>query len=181
MKRSLLYIFLLVAICCLMNSCRHRHYRDQVTDGDEIVDSRSDRGDYKEERRIRRGTKVKMEADGGVYLVPITVNGLDLKFIFDTGASSICISSAEATVMVRQGQITRDDILGQQQFQDATGRVSVGTVINLKTVEIGGIELHDVEATVVDNIQAPLLLGQTALAKFGKISIDYDNLTIEFN
>ena len=106
---------------------------------------------------------------------------LDLKFIFDTGASSICISSAEATVMVRQGQITRDDILGQQQFQDATGRVSVGTVINLKTVEIGGIVLHDVEATVVDNIQAPLLLGQTALAKFGKISIDYDNLTIEFN
>lgn len=181
MKRSLLYIFLLVAICCLMNSCRHRHYRDQVTDGDEIVDSHSDRGDYKEERRIRRGTKVKMEADGGVYLVPITVNGLDLKFIFDTGASSICISSAEATVMVRQGQITRDDILGQQQFQDATGRVSVGTVINLKTVEIGGIVLHDVEATVVDNIQAPLLLGQTALAKFGKISIDYDNLTIEFN
>ena len=181
MKRSLLYIFLLVAICCLMNNCRHRHYRDQVTDGDEIVDSRSDRGDYKEERRIRRGTKVKMEADGGVYFVPITVNGLDLKFIFDTGASSICISSAEATVMVRQGQITRDDILGQQQFQDATGRVSVGTVINLKTVEIGGIVLHDVEATVVDNIQAPLLLGQTALAKFGKISIDYDNLTIEFN
>ena len=65
--------------------------------------------------------------------------------------------------------------MGQQQFQDATGRVSVGTVINLKTVEIGGIVLHDVEATVVDNIQAPLLLGQTALAKFGKISIDYDN------
>ena len=181
MKRSLLYIFLLVAISCSMNSCRHRHYRNQVTDEDEVAESRSDRDDYKEERRIRRGTKVKMEADGGVYLVPITVNGLDLKFIFDTGASSICISSAEATVMVRQGQITRDDILGQQQFQDATGRVSVGTVINLKTVEIGGIVLHDVEATVVDNIQAPLLLGQTALAKFGKISIDYDNLTIEFN
>lgn len=181
MKRSFLYILVLFSVCCLLDGCRHRHYRDQVTDGENVVESRSDRDSYKEERRIRRGTKVKMEADGGVYLVPITVNGLDLKFIFDTGASSICISSAEATVMVRQGQITRDDILGQQQFQDATGRVSVGTVINLKTVEIGGIVLHDVEATVVDNIQAPLLLGQTALAKFGKISIDYDDLTIEFN
>ena len=181
MKRSFICIYILFSICCLMDSCRHRHYRDQVTDGDEVVDSRSNREDYREERRIRRGTTVKMEAEGGVYLVPITVNGLDLKFIFDTGASSICISSAEATVMIRQGQITRDDILGQQQFQDATGRVSVGTVINLKTVEIGGIVLYDVEATVVDNIQAPLLFGQTALAKFGKISIDYDNLTIEFN
>lgn len=181
MKRLSSFVFVLLLVCSLFGSCRHRHYRDQVTDSENTVDSRNNRDEYKEAQRIRRGTKVKMEAAGGVYLVPITVNGLDLKFIFDTGASSICISSAEATVMVRQGKITRDDILGQQQFQDATGGISVGTIVNLKTVEIGGIVLHDVEATVVDNIQAPLLLGQTALAKFGKISIDYDDLTIEFN
>ena len=122
-----------------------------------------------------------MEKAGGVYYVPITVNGLDLKFIFDTGASSICISAVEAAVMVRQGQITEDDILGQQQFQDATGGISVGTIIRLRSVVIGGIELHNVEANVVDNIQAPLLLGQTALGKFGKVTIDYNNNTIEFN
>lgn len=181
MKRSFICLYILFSICCLMGSCRHRHYRDQVTDGDEIVDSRSDREDYKEERRIRCGTKVKMESEGGVYLVPITVNGLDLKFIFDTGAYSICISSAEAAVMVRQGKISQDDVLGQQRFQDATGGISVGTVVNLRTVEIGGIVLQNVEATVVDNIAAPLLLGQTALAKFGKVTIDYNNNTIEFN
>lgn len=169
----------MVTLVFLYSGCRHRHYR--VQEEGISVDDRDRSDDYKEERRIRRGTKVKMEASSGVYMVPINVNGLDLKFIFDTGASSICISSAEATVMVRQGKITKDDILGQQQFQDATGEVSVGTIVNLKTVEIGGIVLHDIEATVVDNIQAPLLLGQTALAKFGKISIDYNNLTIEFN
>lgn len=179
-RRVLLYLLVLLSVCFFFVGCRHRHYSEPITDDDMTV-SQTDGDDYREERSIRRGAKVKMEECSGVYLVPINVNGLDLKFIFDTGASSICISSAEATVMVRQGQITEDDILGQQQFQDATGRVSVGTVVNLKTVEIGGIVLHDVEATVVDNIQAPLLLGQTALAKFGKISIDYDNLTIEFN
>lgn len=173
-------MLVLLSACFLFGGCRHRHYSESITDDDMTV-SQTDGDDYREARSIRRGAKVKMEENSGVYLVPINVNGLDLKFIFDTGASSICISSAEATVMVRQGQITQDDILGQQQFQDATGRVSVGTVVNLRTVEIGGITLHDVEATVVDNIQAPLLLGQTALAKFGKISIDYDNLTIEFN
>lgn len=82
--------------------------------------------------------------------------------------------------MYRQGLITEDDIMGQQQFQDATGGVSVGTVIRLRTVEIGGITLNNVEATVVDNIQAPLLLGQTALSKFGKVTIDYDNNIIEY-
>ena len=133
------------------------------------------------ERKVKGHTKVRMEKAGGVYLVPIKVNGLDLKFIFDTGASSICLSSAEALVMYRQGQITQDDFVGQQQFQDATGGISVGTVIRLHTVEIGGIVLRNVEANVVDNIQAPLLLGQTALSKFGKVTIDYNNNTIEFN
>jgi len=122
-----------------------------------------------------------MRKEGGVYLVPITVNGLNLDFIFDTGASSICLSSAEALVMLRQGQITKDDIVGQQQFQDATGGISVGTIIRLHTVQIGDITLENVEANVVDNIQAPLLLGQTALAKFGKVTIDYNHNTIEFN
>ena len=65
MKRSFICIYILFSICCLMDSCRHRHYRDQVTDGDEVVDSRSNREDYREERRIRRGTTVKMEAEGG--------------------------------------------------------------------------------------------------------------------
>ena len=133
------------------------------------------------ERKVTGHTKVRMEKAGGVYLVPIKVNGLDLKFIFDTGASSICLSSAEALVMYRQGQITRDDFVGQQQFQDATGGISVGTIIRLHTVEIGGIVLRNVEANVVDNIQAPLLLGQTALSKFGKVTIDYNNNIIEFN
>ena len=62
--------------------------------------------------------------------------------------------------MLRQGQITKDDIVRQQEFQDATGDISVGTIIRLHTVEIGGIVLKNIEANIVDNIQAPLLLGQ---------------------
>lgn len=133
------------------------------------------------ERKVKGHTKVAMRKEGGVYLVPITVNGLNLDFVFDTGASSISLSSAEAMVMLRQGQITKDDIVGEQQFQDATGGISVGTVVRLRSVRIGDISLSDVEASVVDNINAPLLLGQTALAKFGKVTIDYENNTIEFN
>lgn len=133
------------------------------------------------EEKVKEQAKVYMRKENGVFLVPIKVNGLDLDFIFDTGASSICLSSVEAMVMLRQGKITKEDIVGQQQFMDATGGISVGTIIRLHTVEIGGIKLTDIEATVVDNIQAPLLLGQTALAKFGKVTIDYNSNTIEFN
>ena len=186
MNRNIIPYFLLILfIGSSLSSCRHRHHSyddDAEIEGTSRIDERrTNREEYREERNIRRGTKVHMESEGGVYLVPINVNGLDLKFIFDTGASSICISSAEAAVMVRQGKITEEDVLGQQQFQDATGGVSVGTIVLLRTVQIGDITLENVEASIVDNIQAPLLLGQTALAKFGKVTIDYNHNTIEFN
>lgn len=182
MKKIWLYLVVSSITLSICSGCKRKHYRDGFEETTSYNDERnSRRQDYNEEKSIRKGTKVRMEQESGVYMVPITVNGLNLKFIFDTGASSICISAAEASVMVRQGKITDDDILGQQQFQDATGGISVGTVVRLKTVEIGGIVLHNVEATVVDNIQAPLLLGQTALSKFGKVTIDYNNNVIEFN
>lgn len=176
-------IFVIIILASLIVTSCHRNRPNEYSDSNEsgYVEDRNDDSEYREERSIRKGTKVTMEKSGGVYLVPITVNGLDLKFIFDTGASSISLSSAEAAVMYRQGKITEDDILGQQQFLDATGGISVGTIVKLKTVEVGGIMLHNVEASIVDNIQAPLLLGQTALSKFGKVTIDYNNNTIEFN
>ena len=177
------YIYLILASLIISSCHRRRAYEEGYQDGTEIsqIDIRGNDDDYHEERNIRKGTKVYMEQADGVYLVPITVNGLELKFIFDTGASSVSISAAEASVMIRQGKITEDDILGRQNFQDATGSVSVGTIIRLRTVSIGGVVLHDVKASVVDNIQAPLLLGQTALSKFGKVTIDYNQNTIEFN
>ncbi len=180
LKRNNYRTVLLCVAALLFISCAHKsghHRRNRVSQSTTSNITKTER----KERKIGSHTKVNMRKEGGVYLVPVTVNGLNLDFIFDTGASSISLSSAEATVMLRQGQIAEEDVVGQQQFQDATGGISVGTVILLRTVQIGDITLENVEASVVDNIQAPLLLGQTALSKFGKVTIDYNNNTIEFN
>lgn len=178
-------VFLLLLMLCVVfefSSCAHKSGRHGY-DGNRYRSTTITKNQNSErrERKVGGHTKVRMRKEGGVYLVPIIVNGLNLDFIFDTGASSISLSSAEAMVMYRQGKITQDDVVGQQQFQDATGGVSVGTVVLLRTVQIGDITLENVEASIVDNIQAPLLLGQTALAKFGKVTIDYNHNTIEFN
>ena len=101
-------------------------------------------------------TVVKMEKQNGVYIVPIEVNGVLMSFIFDTGASSLCISSTEANFLYKQGKLTDDDILGSERFMDATGTISVGTKIILKTVKIGNKTIGNVEATVIDNSNAPL-------------------------
>lgn len=123
-------------------------------------------------------TIIDMEEANGVKYVWIEINGVRLKFIFDTGASDIFISPAEAKVLVRQGTLEEEDFLGVQNFQDATGGISEGVIVNLKNVKIGDKILYDVKASISDNENSPLLLGQSALERFGSIEIDNQNQRI---
>ena len=122
---------------------------------------------------------IKMrKMSGNTFLVSCKVNELPLDFIFDTGASSVTLSRSTAIFMLKKGYLSIDDIVGQNTYQMADGNISVGTVIRLKKIEIGGYILHNVEASIIDSDNAPLLLGQSALNKLGKIQIDYNNSTL---
>jgi aspartyl protease family protein len=126
------------------------------------------------------GNIVKMIKQDGVYHIPVSINGVSMYFIFDTGAGYISISSAEAESLYRQGKLTSEDVVGKANLMDANGDVSVGIMIILREVQIGNKVLHDVQATVMGNLNAPLLVGQSALEKFGRISIDYEKGEISF-
>ena len=125
-------------------------------------------------------TIVGMQNMNGIYMVPCKINGVEMKFIFDTGASDITMSLTEALFLFKQGKLADEDFIGSQQYQVADGSIHEGAVVILKTVEIGDRVLNNVKASIMDNMQAPLLLGQSALTKFGKISIDYDHNQIIF-
>lgn len=154
-------VFMLIA-----SSCSQSGKRNSRHSGSSQTSSRDERAG-RDEKNI-----VKMEKKNGVYQVPVEINGSQMSFIFDTGASDITISLTEAKFLFKQGTLTNDDILGTQQFQIADGSIAEGTIINLKTVKIGNKTLQDVQASIVHNNNAPLLFGQSALEKFGKISID---------
>ena len=126
-------------------------------------------------------TEVAMERENGVYKVPVTVNGVPMKFILDTGASLISMSETEAESMYERGAITTADIIGRSRFQDATGAISPGAVVRLKSVQIGDRVLENVRANIVSGSKAPLLLGQSALSQFGKISVDYRRNVVTFD
>lgn len=111
----------------------------------------------------------------GVYEVPCIINGLQLKFVFDTGASNVSISSVEAAFMLKNGYLKEEDIRGKEYFSTATGEIREGAKLNLREIKIGEAILKNVEASVVHNQQAPLLLGQSVLERFGTITIDNIN------
>ena len=112
--------------------------------------------------------------EGTLYKVKCSVNELPLSFIFDTGASDVSMSMVEATFMMKNGYLSKKDVIGSANFLDANGNINAGTVINLRKVDLGGVTIGNVRASVVQNQKAPLLLGQTVLNRAGKIEIDND-------
>jgi clan AA aspartic protease (TIGR02281 family) len=123
-------------------------------------------------------TVIKMEEQNGVYYMPCTVNGLPMKFIYDTGASDISISVVEALFMIKNGHLDEDDLIGTEYYRLANGEITEGTTINLKKIEIGDLVLENVRASIVHALEAPLLLGQSALSRLGSIEFDYTNSTL---
>ena len=121
---------------------------------------------------------IQMEKQGNVFYIPGKVNGLNLKFVFDTGASEVCISLSEAIFMIKNGYLSGQDIVGSSYSQIANGEIVENTNIILREVEVGGIKLQNVSAMVSHTLQAPLLFGQSAIQKLGPIQIDGNKLII---
>ncbi len=114
-------------------------------------------------------------SSGGTFEIPCDINGLPLQMIFDTGASDVTISSVEANFMFKNGYLSEKDVKGKKYYQIADGQLSEGTVITLRDVKIGDAVLHNVDASVVKSQRAPLLFGQSAMERFGAITIDNQN------
>lgn len=120
-----------------------------------------------------------MEEYNGVYRIPCMVNGAKMKFIFDTGASDVCLSLNMAEYLYDNDYINDNDFLGTGVATVADGRIVDHLRLNLREIKIGDRTLRNVEAVVIKGQSAPLLLGQSALKKLGKYSISGNNLILK--
>lgn len=121
---------------------------------------------------------IYMDRDGGVYKISCTVNGARMKMIFDTGASNVSLSRSMAEYLIENDYITKKDLLGETNVRIADGSIVKAYRVNLKDIEIGGMHIYNVEATISNSQYAPLLLGQSAIQKLGRISIEGNKLII---
>jgi aspartyl protease family protein len=98
------------------------------------------------------------------------INGSPVRFLVDTGASSIALSSKEA------------QRLGLQYLGGDTGvaQTAGGNVrayrVSLNSIKIGGIVMHQVEAMVLEGDAPPfVLLGMTAL---NRLQMERDGMVL---
>ncbi len=124
---------------------------------------------------------VPMIKMGGVYEIPILINGvLKLNFIFDAGAADVSISSDVALTLIRTGTVKNEDFIGTETYKFADGSTAKSKVFLIKEIQIGDKKVFNIKTSISNSLTAPLLLGQSVLNKFGKVTIDYKKEIIVF-
>lgn len=106
----------------------------------------------------------------GHFLGDLSINGATLKYLVDTGASAVAMSSADA----KRANI--DYLKGQKDLASTAGGNVTAYRVTLNTLKLGSITLHNVEAAVIEgNHPEAVLLGMTAL---NRLDMKRDNLTM---
>ncbi len=117
-------------------------------------------------------TAVPMKKDGGVYVVPVTLDGIvTVDCIVDSGASDVNIPAGVYRKLLRAGAIQQSDILGTQVYTLADGSDERGHVVRIRSLKVGGITVKDVTASIGGD-EGSALLGQSFLERFRSWSLD---------
>lgn len=122
-------------------------------------------------------SEVRMElTNGGTMEIPSNLNGvLDIKFIIDTGASESSIPLFVVNTLIKTDTVLKSDRLEDGTYIMADGSTSTARRIQLRTIQIGDVTLHNITFSVTDGVTAPLLIGQNILNHFKFVSFDYTN------
>ena len=113
-------------------------------------------------------SNIPYKRDGNRLLIEGEVNDVPLPMVFDWRSYENTISAAQAASLLA-----------------ASDELKAGTVVNLRSVNLGGQVFDDVRATVVDDEDAPLVLGQAMWMRIMMIYDDEENgiisISKEFN
>jgi len=97
----------------------------------------------------------------GMYFVFGSANGYPIKFLIDTGATTIAMNSTQAE---RLGIDYR--LIGKQTMVSTASGTAKAYAVNLKKVKVGEIEVSNVKALVVDGgFPREVLLGMSFLSR----------------
>lgn len=104
------------------------------------------------------GGKVVLTADGqGHFLTTGTINGTSVKFLVDTGATMVSLGASDAR------RIGLDAGKGQLGIINTANGQAMASRVQLDTVRVGDITLHNVDAMIHQNDMPIALLGMSFL------------------
>ena len=127
------------------------------------------------EARVLEGNRIEVPVgNDGHYHLTAQVNDVNVRFVIDTGASSIALGPRDAE---RVG-IDLENLAYIGQAQTANGTVETAPV-RLDSVIIGDIRDEGVPAMVLRADLDQSLMGMSYLSRFARVSIEAGRLILE--
>ena len=119
------------------------------------------------------GRRIELSADsGGHFFTAGTINGKTVRFVVDTGATSVSMGQPDAE------RIGLDYKNGQKLImRTANGDVPAYRV-TLASIRVGDVQVYDIEGTVLLTPLPYVLLGNSYLSHF-QMRRDNDHMTLE--
>ena len=106
-------------------------------------------------------------AGDGHYYAEVSINGADpVRMILDTGATKVALSRRDA----RRIGLLPDALYFTAYGSSVAGRVRMAP-LSIASMRLGGIELRNVDAVVLDAEEGPSLLGMSFLNRVADITI----------
>jgi len=109
---------------------------------------------------------------GGHFMASGSINGRNVRFMVDTGATTVAMGAAEAD------RIGLDYRGGQQARMQTAGGTVTGHVLTLSAVTVGDVTLANVQAVVMPAPMPFVLLGNSFLSRF-QMRRDNDVMRLE--
>jgi aspartyl protease family protein len=118
------------------------------------------------------GIVLKRQEDGHFYAA-VDVDGTEIRFMIDTGASGLALTGDDAEALGLSWNDSELEIVGR----GVSGNV-YGKRVMLRSVELGGLQASNVEASIIPNGLDVSLLGQSFLSKAGSVKIENDAMVL---
>ena len=119
-----------------------------------------------------RELRIRRDPATGHFITPVRINGIAVRAIVDTGAQGTILSARDARATHADRDIVRSRPMA------GIGGLTMLAIAHLRSMEVGGQQLGGIDAAIGQEGIPYTLLGQSEIARLGRIVIEAGVMTI---
>lgn len=124
---------------------------------------------------------IYLTEENNMKLVPININGINHKFLLDTGADTVVINKKLLSELLESNYITRDNFIKKTKSSLADGSIIITEDWLIPEMKVGNHILKNIIVSVVDSDDSTMLFGMNGLNKLNVFKLNLNENEIILN